>query len=228
MKHLRIIKIEKEIEFFKVKQVLESNDIPVTSEKTENSAFPVLDKSAYHLVIPEEFSREYFRLIENDYPNYIYTVERTEKRPKAKRWLFLMIGYGVIMSMLFLKYYDINRKNSFDKNFIYQWNSINTELRLVNKRSQNLSAVFIDKNSDLNYEKTLSYSHGKVVSEAIDKDENGVYEEQLFFDLEGNYSGKSVDRNQDGLFEIMTMLLENEEEIVFVDTNKNGLFEIQQ
>lgn len=228
MKHLRIIKIEKEIEFFKVKQVLESNDIPVTSEKNENSAFPVLDKSAYHLIIPDESSREYFRLIENDYPNYVFTVEQTGKRSKAKRWLFLMIGYGVIMSMLFLKYYDINRKNSFDKNFIYQWNFTNTELRLVNKKSQSVNTVFIDKNSDLNYEKTLSYSHGKIVAESIDKDENGVYEEMLFFDLEGNQSGKSVDRNQDGLFEILTMLLENKEEIVFVDTNNNGLYEIQK
>ena len=80
-----------------------------------------------------------------------------------------MMGYGLIMSFLFLKYFDINRKNSSDKNFIYQWNLDNTELSLVNKKSQEINAVYMDKNFDLNYEKTLGYCQGKIVSESIDK-----------------------------------------------------------
>ena len=225
----RIIEIENEIEFIKVKQLLESNEIPVITNQIQDSAFPVLDnkQNLFQLVIPDNFSNKYFRLIESDYPNKIIKVEENGKTPKTKLWLYLMVGYGLIMSFLFLKYFDINRKNSSDKNFTYNWNFDNTELSLVNKETQMVHAKYIDKNFDLNYEKTIGYCRGRVVSESLDKDENGTYEEVRFFDLEGNSSGISIDKNQDGLFETTTMILKNQEKLEFVDKNGNGLFEIK-
>lgn len=226
----RIIGIKNEIEFLKVKQLLEANEIPVMSNQIQDSAFPVLDnkRNAYQLIIPEEFSSKYFRIIESDYPNKIIEIEQKDKNPRTKLWFFLMIGYGLIMSFLFLKYFDINRKNSSDKNFNYQWSLDNTELSLVNKESKKVSAIYMDKNFDLNYEKTLGYFKGKIVSESIDKDENGIYEEIQFFDLKGNSAGKSLDTDQDGIYETSIMVLENEEEIVFEDKNANGLYEIKK
>ena len=226
----RIIEIGNEIESLKVKTLLESNGVPIVLKPIQDSAFPALEnkQNLYHLIIPEEYSSTYFRLIENDYPNKLIEINKEEKSSKTKFWLYLMIGYGVIMSLLFLKYFDINRKNSSDKNFTYRWSYDNTELNLVSKATKRVHTVYVDKNFDLNYEKIVAYIGGRKVSASIDKDENGIYEEVRFFDLQGNNAGISLDEDQDGLFETSTMILENREKLIFVDKNKNGLFELKK
>ncbi|MEO1263330.1 MAG: hypothetical protein AAFZ15_31260, partial [Bacteroidota bacterium] len=74
----RTIQIENEIEWIKVKQILEANEIPFNSNQFNDSAFPVLDndRDFYLINIAEKDSRKYFRLIDEDYPNRIVEVEK--------------------------------------------------------------------------------------------------------------------------------------------------------
>lgn len=224
----RIIAIENEVEWLNVKQVLESNDVPVTSVEKKDASFPHLDYSRYtfQLIIPEEYSAQYFRLIAADYPTQVIQDTTDGKKSKAKLKRGLLIVYAIIISLAFIKYYDINRKVTMNKNFEYEWSAFNTQLRSIDKKTQFVNSVYIDANYNLNYEEVVSYSEQRRFAESFDEDENGFYELTIYYDINGDVSGRSRDENQNGIIEFEEYVLENQEMLLLKDEDEDGHFSI--
>lgn len=222
----RIIQIENEIEWIEVQRILERNDIPFMSNQVQNTAFPDLNthKKYHQIVIPDQCSEQYFNLIESGYPNKIITLD--EKTGSSKLLLYFIIAYGVVMSLLFLKYYQVSQRGVSSKNFVYEWSTDSTQSFTKSKQSNELLAVFTDRNFDDNYEKIESYSTGQIYITQLDIDENGTFEEFNFFSTQGEFSGKSTDTNQDGRLNTILIVLENRDTLLLIDENSNGFFEI--
>jgi len=226
--HQRVIQIENELEWIQVQGILEENDIPFMSSQIKNTAFPDLhtDRKYSQIVIPDEYSRQYFKLVDNEYPNQI--IASDNKTGNTKLWLYLLIVYGLVMSLLLLKYYQISQRESSSKNFVYERSTDNTYFSVKNKQSNELVAIFTDSNFDNNEEKIESYSAGQRYILQLDADENGTFEEFNFFSPQGELSGKSIDSNQDGRLNIISIVLENKDTLLLVDENSNGFFEITE
>lgn len=224
--HQRVIQIENEIEWLQVQRILERNDIPFMSNQVQNTAFPDLNthKKYHQIVIPDECSEQYFNLIEGGYPNKI--LHNDKRVDNSKIWPYLMIIYGLVMTLLFFKYFQIVQRSSSQKNFVSEWTFDNKKLKSINKKSGITEYIYIDGNFDNNFEKIEEYIGSRKISTSFDKDENGRIEETLYFSIQGEFAGRSSDTNQDKFTDTLTMVLENQEKLILVDKNSNGFFEM--
>ena len=220
----RIISIDDRIEWLKVKALLEENNIPYREKGVSDSTFPSLTNDGLiEIVISEDFSDSFFRLVEKEYPSR--TQEVKEKKVNISR--ILLWVYAIVMTGLFWKYYDLNRKNSDDKNFTYEWSFDNVSLVSKEKRTGKVSAVYIDANFNNNYEKIESYTHGKLTVESFDRNEDGFIDKEIIWGLNGKLSAIYLDTDYDRIFEESLTILENGDTLKFKDRNKNGIVELE-
>lgn len=226
----RIFQLSNEIEWLEVISVLESNSIPYSTSEKKNSSFPVLDLSSnqYRIAIPESFTGKFNEIIGSGYQNELVKSDdgATKSKSKSKVWTYLLIGYAVLMTLLFVKYYAIWSRSADDKNFTYRWNIQGTKLDMINKETKRIQSRFTDSNFDLNYEKFETFHNGRLVTISIDRDENGVYEESLFFSNNGADAGYSKGVNQDGLIDTLVIVLDGGRIQTLVDVDKDGLLEV--
>lgn len=219
----RVIQIENEIEWLKIKDLLEEHEIPYSFRKTNDSAFPSLNENSIQIIIPEQFSQLFFRLTEKEFNSKII---QTESKP-SKSWIIplFLILYGVGMTFLFLKYYKMHSRNSSDKNFEYHWSFNNTRLQLKHKTTKEITSIFYDENFDFNYEKIEDYFKHKKVGESFDLNEDGFPEIHNFYGKNGQYAGSNIDSDKDRLFDKLILVLENNDSLIFIDQNRNGIYE---
>ncbi|MGD1839389.1 MAG: hypothetical protein ACFB0B_00605 [Thermonemataceae bacterium] len=183
------------------------------------------------VIIDEVHSRSFFRLVEKDIPSEIVATttlpEYSSHRKKSFRGWYIagLSVFGIVMSLLCLRYYDITQKSSRDKNFRYEWSVNNDKLSVYHKQTGELVSISYDKNYDYNFEKLEVYFQGVRMEEFIDENEDGWFEVIKLFDKKGNLVSKNSDTNGDSLHDRIEFTLENGEKYLFVDNNQNGIYE---
>lgn len=73
---------------------------------------------------------------------------------------FIQIGLivnSILITLILIKYWHLNKKNSFGKNFNISWNLNNSVLRYSNKKSNEIVYEWFDSNFDFNFEKLHEY-----------------------------------------------------------------------
>jgi hypothetical protein len=224
-------RIESELEFHRIISALDELKIPYTIFKHTDTSFPVLGqtKSYADISVPKEFEKDTESIIKNTIQKEPTKVNynTTSSSKKRKIWQIALIGYSILITVLFFKYWYVYKKSSEDKNFKFEWSLDNTDLILKYKKTGNNAHLYTDANFDMNYEQSMSYSlDGYRVLESYDRNEDGIFEESYFFNLNGDLTSKNFDNNNDGIVERMEIVLENRDTLKLVDTNGNGYLEI--
>ncbi len=223
-----IIRIDNEIEFLKLKEILEENNFSFTYNSVKDSVFPSLgsrENDYFEVVINKENLSDFLKLTGN---KYRYTeVEMKEvdstkdKKNRSNKYFYYLLLYSVIITAFFVKQYLELNRNSKDKCFKYSWNFLNTEMQITDKKSKELRAVHFDNNYNYNFEMIDNYTKGKLTSKSYDSDEDGNFEEIVYFSLNSKFCGYDLDSDKDGIFELSTIILENNDTLYLYDLNKN-------
>lgn len=222
-------KIRSEVDFHRLINQLKEEEIPHHYNMLGDSAIPPINfnKCYGEITIPMEFNSDFLKFIITE------NIEFEEKREARQTWdmpkvfFIVLIIYSMIMTLLFVKYLNLEKQYSFDKNFHYRWNWDNTVLSVIDKKTNNTITTFIDKNRDFNYELVRNFpSVEGIMIESIDRDENGYFEKIVSFGVGQRQSDLLIDNNGDGLYEVQWIYLENGDTLMLTDENKNGLFEL--
>lgn len=222
-------------EFQHLKQQLEGLEIPYISHSPEDTNFVAINtvQTYWELSIPEEFSQKLFKQMDKDIQTEIYETKDSYEDgedsfrfwgPKTKRSLLML--YAIIMTLLFLRYLQLNYQVSNDKNFSYSWTLDNSQQSAQHKDIPGFRTIFSDENYDLNFERTEVFSNNKRVAVYIDKDENGIQEKVVEYSLNGEKRSIAYDTDQDGLFDEWEMFDEEGNMTVYKDRDKDGFYDL--
>jgi len=142
--------------------------------------------------------------------------------------LNILILYAVVMTIFSFKYYDYYRENNNDNNFTYKLSHDNTSLKVRRSSTNELFAIYYDKNYDYNYEKIEGIHKGRIIAEWIDENEDGIPELEKWYGTDGSTACLYKDLNEDGINDSVIIILENNDTLNFVDYNKNGKLELMK
>ena len=134
----------------------------------------------------------------------------------------ISIGLGIYS----FKLNETNKNLTKSKNFHVDWSPSQEVLMSFWKNNNKLSEQFFDRNFDNNYERVNTYTtFGKVFTTNFDKNENGVFEKINIFNSIGEKVGTYIDSDEDGAFDEFTLILDNQNELMFLDSNGDGRYE---
>lgn len=224
--------VASELEFNRIIDFLKKSEIPYTFKILKDSSFPVLDKSSIYAEITiSEFYKEKIGTLLNQTSEIKISKESITDKNKPRFinrfWIIILIGYSLITTLFTIKYWLSHRRDEGDKNFIYEWNTDNTEFLLLHKQTGKIIQRNIDRNYDLNFERSDAYSkNGFLIAQYLDLNEDGFPEEIQFYNQDGIITGGNFDQNFDGVFEFLIMKLENGDTLKLIDENQNGLYEM--
>ena len=146
-----------------------------------------------------------------------------------KRIQLVLIIYSVTATLLAIKYWIINKKNSFDKNYDISWNIDNTKVRYFEKRNGYKVYEYSDLNFDHNFEQMREYRNGKgPVSISYDLNEDGFFEQIDYYDFNNQFIGKTEDLDNDRIYEYYEIILESGDTLQLTDKNANGIMELNE
>ena len=152
--------------------------------------------------------------------------ENNKTKIKGINWLnIFLIVYGIAISVVALKYYYSAFRNNTDKNYLYEWDSLNKVMSLYNKKTGDLDMQYYDTNYDYNYEKIEVFKDGILANESIDEDENGRTDETVYYNPSGEVVSTYKDEDQDGFFEFGEIILHDGSKIIFKDTDNDGQYD---
>ncbi len=223
-----IIRIDNEIEFLKLKEILEENSFSFMYNTVKDSVFPSLgsqENECFEVVINKENLSDFLKLTENKYHYTEVEMKELESSKSEKKgnnkWFYYLLLYSVIITIFFVKQYSELNRNSKDKCFKYSWNFLNTEMHVTDKVSKELRSINFDNNYNYNFEMVDTYTKGKLTSKAYDSDEDGNFEKIVYFNLNSKFCGYDLDSDNDRIFELSTVILENNDTLFLYDLNKN-------
>jgi hypothetical protein len=125
-------------------------------------------------------------------------------------------------------YYNVKKENKYlmdSKNFTFEWNNNEEILFSYWKNNNKFANQFVDKNYDNNYEVITAHDiYGNIVTSSYDLNENGVIEKCINYNSYGKIIGNCQDKDEDGAFEEFSIILENKNELTFIDLNNNGQY----
>jgi hypothetical protein len=235
-------KIETEVELARVTSLFEERGIPYTV-KRNSDLFPYNGdrRPLAEILVLREFEKEALAILDEIEINT--NVARNEGDPDAggkadnqktgkrqRLWQSILIVYSLVTTILLIKYWDMNRKNSDAKNFKYAWNLSNTDLSMRYKKSQQLIQIFRDANYDLNFEKVETFSKNNSVMTSLsqDFDEDGFFDEITYYGKNGKIAGGAIDLDSDGWIEESIVILENGDTLKLTDKNQDGFFVLEK
>lgn len=221
----RIIYIKDKLELLRIKRILELNSIEFELIDREDSAFKGISGSnSFELIINEND----FDKIQNVSKENLNTKKlnfQENAKSKFNFWTVLILIYSLVITLLFMKYFNIAERGSVDKNFNYVWNYNNTILFQKYKKTEEIFSKYFDTNRDGNYEKIEGYNRGKLISISEDKNENGLIEKTVSYTYDKTISLTMLDNNEDGNYERMEGHIKGKLTSISEDKNENGFYE---
>ena len=117
-------RIKNEVDFQRLIADLKESNVPFCQKKLGDSALPVIgfNDSYGDITVPEEFDKEVLKFLIIEDIEFIQQFPINEKRITSKTLVIGLSIYAFIMTLLFIKYWNINHRNSVDKNFEFSWN----------------------------------------------------------------------------------------------------------
>ena len=129
----------------------------------------------------------------------------------------------LILGFLYYQKYTENKYLMESKNFMFEWNNDQEILFGYWKNNNKLANQFIDKNYDNNYEMITNHDvYGNLNVSSYDTNENGIIEKTITYNAYGKEIGSCLYKNEDGAFDEFNIILENKNELKFIDINNNG------
>ncbi|WP_020530826.1 hypothetical protein [Flexithrix dorotheae] len=180
------------------------------------------------LTIKLEFQNEVQSILTqlNNPNGYLIFGLEKGKRQSSNLINYALIGYAVIITILLINNWDTSYNQQNHRNFEIIWNHNNSIVEYIQKNNQKIYLRYYDENQDRNFEKVEEYKGGiNPSSISKDKDENGYFEDISFYNLNGDFVGKSIDKDNDQIFEFYEILLENGKVLKLYDKNNNGQFD---
>ena len=140
----------------------------------------------------------------------------------------VIIILSITTTLFGFLYYQENKENNYlmdSRNFKFEWNKDQEVLFSYWKNNNKFANQFIDKNYDNNYEMITTHDiYGNLSVSSYDLNENGVIEKTVNYNSYGKVIGSCLDKNEDGAFDEFNLILENNNELQFIDLNNNGQY----
>ena len=138
----------------------------------------------------------------------------------------LLLLIIAVLGIMYYQLFETNKALMESKNFNLEYNDNQEVLLSIWKKNNKLANQFIDRNFDNNFEEVYSYdAFGNLYQINSDTNENGVFEKCESFDVYGKNVGNAFDKDEDGAVEEFSIILDNKNEIRFLDIDNNGRFE---
>lgn len=186
-------RFKNEFEFHRIVATLEEKEIPHRTHILRDTAIPALGFFDYYaeITITEEFRGEFIQLLNTESIEYMEK-QKGKKTFKWSRIAFTLVGvYAIIATLLYFKYWDINKQSSSDKNFRYVWNYRNSQLKTIYQPTGSIIGISYDENYDYNFEYAQEYTkEGWLIIESFDSNEDGYYEKSIQYGKENRISLK--------------------------------------
>lgn len=231
MQKIRIICVD-ESSHLLLTTTLTNTNIDYTERLLSDTSFPSLNKLNHfsEITIPSNYKSQIIEIIDeigidNNYLLHTINIPNTSKRTRFRT--LALTTYSIIITVLFLKYWHIEQKNSNEKLSTSEWSYDNTVLTYKDKKSNQVTTKYYDSNFNDIFEKIEVFNKSnKPTVISYDKNEDGITDEEYYYGIEGRYSGFSIDKNYDNIFDYSEMILENGDTLKFDDKNNNGIMEV--
>ena len=143
-----------------------------------------------------------------------------------KIFIFLLLIIIIGLGTAYYKLNETNKNLMESKNLTFDWSPSQEILFSFWKNNNKLSSQSIDRNFDNNYELFNAYDiFGNLVQSSYDNNENGIFEKYLVFNSNGQNVGNNIDSDEDGAIDEFLLVLDNKNELKFLDTDNDGRFE---
>jgi hypothetical protein len=225
-------KIEREVDFYNIISVLDEMQIPHSTKKYSDSAFPFLGQSRVYaeISVDPQYGPAVKDVIEGK--TEVSTPQKDNMGPempaikKTDKLKLALIIYAVLATALLIKYWHMSYIYTHAKNFTYDWSLDNSTLYMNSKETGRTIQASYDNNYDLNFEDIRYHSKkGAQITRFSDFNEDGYFEEIEFFNQQGASTGRQFDSDNNGISERMEIELESGETLIFTDKNQDGTFE---
>ena len=145
----------------------------------------------------------------------------------SKNILIIILSIStLVLGILYHNSLKLNENLMESKSFNFEWSQEGEILYSFWKNNSKISNEYIDKNLDNNYELINTYDiYGNIYISNYDLNENGIFEKSFTFNSYGKIIGNCIDKNEDGAIDEFTLILENQNELKFIDSNDNGQYE---
>lgn len=221
----RIITIDNAVDWARLKRKLEEQQLKFTSwDNLEDSAIAIHKNNqanAKHMIIIDEGDRA---------SNLFDDASRisTNSNPKRSRFFKIILPiYAVIVTLVLARYIVISQ-HALNRNYSFSWSLNNKYLKATHKSKSGTLIFYHDSNFDNNTEKTEYYANGLKSIVAIDEDENGLPEKQIYYGTKGYVVGSALDKDQNGTYEKTFYITSKKDSLILSDQNQDGLCEFIQ
>lgn len=228
--------IQDEFTYWRIIGFLDENKIEYSCRKIESSLFPSFNHGGEIEVFAQDVPTvEELLRGEEDSPtetnvyksaSQALPTQTTQSGTTWNKWWYWLLGYSLLMTVLFIRYFLIAQVGTKDKNISYEWNATATALYARHTKTKELLQKNYDANYDKNFERIEQFAKGNLIAELKDEDENGFFEKNYQYDQEGRITSVDEDTDQDGLIDKFYMVMQKGDTLFFVDSDKNGIFEL--
>jgi hypothetical protein len=228
-----------ESEFVTIMTWLEEFEVPYQVKMLQNPTHSSLNilRPLAEFYIPEENAKDLGDFLISRRNNIALQESEVEmqeenKTPaemnKKKNRSMLVLGiYALVVSVIAIRYYYLEKQQSTDKNFKWDWNYDFTELTLSYRKTNKALVVSYDKNRDYNFERAELYHLGKLYSVEYDFDEDGYTDSKMFYSKPDNYIGCMKFYNNDPFIDYQEIVLQSGDTLRLYDADQNGILELK-
>lgn len=207
---------------------LDEHGISYTMEDMSDNTFPSLNQqeSQALFIIHEALSDSVYESIKQIPGLDIESWNQGKGQGRKRIVKNLIWAYAIVVTIMLVKYWHIERVNSVQKNFDSHWNWNNTALTFTDKKTGERVYTYYDQNFDFNYERTIEYLNPEGSNAAyFDKNEDGYFEIVDYYSSKGEYIGTIRDYDFDKIYDELEIILESGDTVRFYDENKNGTYD---
>jgi hypothetical protein len=226
-----IITVESEVELQRMCDALTEKEIPFLVKRHNDSAFPsiAVGKPFAEISLEDSHHQVVQEISKGILGRDVLGVSPIPNTSKHKTWFKVVIVYSLLISIVAFRFWYLHHKSNTDKNFHFEWNYDGTQLSYFDKKTGQRSLLYLDENYNYNFEEIITYSDsGALATKSFDKNENGRHEWFYQYKPSGELVAKLIDHDDDGLFDEISIALQNGGHLTFIDKNKDGFFEMEE
>lgn len=223
-----------ELDFHRIADELKNKRIPYEYKFYQSSILPSIDMNPPFaaIIVQEMYKDTVEAILQEDTDEEFMTeipVETSQNSSQRKllnyNWQVILLLYAIVATIAAIRGQVILNKNGARKNFKVAWSADGTTVFEIHQDGLYKTAYF-DFNWDANYEKVRLIYDDKVIYEGLDQNEDGLVEFVKTYDLNGNETGRTFDKDKDGLVDVHYFYLENQDTLILKDINADGAFEL--
>ncbi|MBN1698777.1 MAG: hypothetical protein JW881_14775 [Spirochaetales bacterium] len=241
----RIIDFSNEIEATLFCRILDENNIPYHLHSLNDTAYDGIYQFSHgwgfleSLTEHEERIRVLFedfknsRIIEQENEQFDDPIENEDNKKKIDKFDIISICIIAVL-LIFLIFFilensNLKREIAYYRNRPLLKNTHDKQIKGIESRwkdSNILNTQYYDENSNLIYEKSISYdTRGNHLATYYDENENGISEKCILYSTSGVMSVEMSDRDEDKRTDKWISYLSDTAYLIWYDQDKDGIAE---